>query len=114
MSRTSAPLPPGVSEFDVADLAMEPAQLVKPPRVKAAPIHLECIYHRTVDLPAPSPDERNAIVIGQVVGVHISDSVLKDGLIDIARLRPVARLGYQDYAVVTESFKMPRPDQRRD
>jgi flavin reductase (DIM6/NTAB) family NADH-FMN oxidoreductase RutF len=112
MSETSAPVPPGVNEFDLAGLTMAPAQLVKPPRVKAAPIHLECVYHRTVDLPAPSPDERNAIVIGQVVGVHIDDSVLKEGLIDVARLRPVARLGYRDYAVVTEGFTMLRPNQR--
>ncbi len=50
------------------------------------------------------------IVIGEVVGIHIDDSVIVDGIVDIGLLRPVARLGYMDYAVVEESFSMARPD----
>ena len=49
------------------------------------------------------------MVIGEVVGVHIADEALKDGLVDTAALRPVARLGYLDYSVVDEVFVMPRP-----
>ena len=45
--------------------------------------------------------------MGQVVGVHIDDEAfMPDGKIDIARLRPLARMGYQDYASVGEIFEI--------
>ena len=30
-------------------------------------------------------------------------------LVDVAKLRPIARMGYMDYAVVREVFEMRRP-----
>ena len=110
MNMTSAPAPAGTSEADIAGLEMVPSKLVKPPRVKASPIHLECSYLQTVDLPSDVPGVRNAVVFGQVVGIHIDESVLTDGLVDMAKLKPVARLGYMDYTVVDNVFSMGRPD----
>jgi len=107
MNVTSAPAPAGVDEAAVAGLEMVPSTLVKPPRVKASPIHLECRYLQTVDL--PSTGSRSAVVFGQVIGVHIDESVLTDGKVDMAKLKPVARLGYMDYCMVEEVFAMPRP-----
>jgi flavin reductase (DIM6/NTAB) family NADH-FMN oxidoreductase RutF len=49
-------------------------------------------------------------VFGRVVGIHISDEIVADGLIDMTRFRPIARLGYHDYTVVREVFTMRRPD----
>ncbi len=109
MNLTSAPTVPEDDEMALVGLEAEPARLVRPPRVKASPIHLECRYVQTVDLPCTDPADRNAVVIGQVIGVHIRDDVLTDGLVDVAKLRPVARLGYMDYAVVDESFAMTFP-----
>lgn len=109
MNVTSAPAPAGVDEAAVAGLEMVPSRLVKPPRVKASPIHMECRYLQTVDLPCNAPDTRNAVVFGEVIGVHIDESVLTDGLVDMAKLKPVARLGYMDYCVVEEVFAIPRP-----
>ena len=51
----------------------------------------------------------NCMVLGEVLGVHIRDDLLQDGLLKIDRLEPIARLGYQEYAVVRETFTMPRP-----
>ena len=93
MNLTSAPALPDQDEFELAGLAAEPARLVKPPRVKDAPIHLECRYLQTVELPTNDPENRNAIGIGQVVGVHLKDEIMTVGLVDIAKLRPIARLG---------------------
>src|SRR3546814_7417369 len=76
-----------------------PIWLVTPPRVKASPIHLECRYLQTVDLPADTPGVRNAVVFGQVIGIHIDESVLTAGLVDMAKLKPIARLGYMDYCL---------------
>ncbi|MBC8338567.1 MAG: flavin reductase family protein [Rhodospirillales bacterium] len=109
MNRTSAPEVPEINEFDVAGLEMEPSVLVKPPRVKASPIHLECLYHTTVELPCDIEGGRNAVCIGRVIGVHIRDEVLTDGKVDIARIRPLARLGYQDYTVAETVFPMAMP-----
>jgi flavin reductase (DIM6/NTAB) family NADH-FMN oxidoreductase RutF len=87
-----------------------PSTLVKPPRVKASPIHMECRYLQSVDLPSDVEGVRNAVVFGQVVGLHIDESVLTDGLVDMAKLKPIARLGYMDYCRVDEVFAIKRPD----
>ncbi len=109
MNQTSAGVGPEIDEFTLAGLETEPAQLVKPPRVKAAPIHLECLYHQTIELPSNSPGTRNAMVLGRVIGVHIKDEVLTDGKVDMSKIKPIARLGYMDYARVDTVFTMPRP-----
>ena len=53
--------------------------------------------------------EPYGVVIGHVVGVHIADHVIVDGRVDVMRLRPIARLGYTDYAVVDSMFSLNRP-----
>jgi len=109
MNLSSAALPPGVDEFAYAGLTKAPSVMVAPPRVAQSPAHLECVHHQTVDLPSDNPEVRNAMVIGRVVGIHIDDNVLTDGLVDMAKIKPLARLGYMDYAVVEHVFAMERP-----
>jgi flavin reductase (DIM6/NTAB) family NADH-FMN oxidoreductase RutF len=77
--------------------------------VAESPIHMECRIHDILDMPCTLEGSRNTMIIGQVVGIHIDDSVLTDGLIDMAKVRPIARLGYMDYTVVNEVFTMRRP-----
>ena len=112
MSLSSATTKPEVDEFAYAGLEAESAALVWPPRVRAAPIHLECVHYRTIDLPCRDPDSlaRNGLVIGEVVGVHISDEVLSGGMVDMSKFRRIARLGYMDYSVTDNVFTMPFPD----
>ncbi len=109
MVQTSAPLARGEAEASFAGLELVPSTLVKPPRVKAAPIHLECRLWRSIELPCGTPGQRNGMVIGEVIGVHIADEILVDGMIDLTLVKPVARLGYLDYAVVESTFPMVRP-----
>jgi len=109
MNQTSAPVPAEVDEFDLAGLEAVPSRLVAPPRVKGSPIHFECLHHQTVDLPCDLADSRNAIVIGRVIGIHIDDAVLTDGLVDMSKMKPIARLGYMDYTRVDMVFAMERP-----
>ena len=49
------------------------------------------------------------VVFGQVVGVHIDERFIRNGRLDTAAMRPIARCGYADYAVVNEVFAMARP-----
>ena len=48
-------------------------------------------------------------MLGQVVGVHIDDSVIVGDKVDVTKLKPIARLGYGDYAVIDEVFELSRP-----
>ena len=109
MNTSSASLAAGENEFVAAGLETLPSLLVKPPRVKGARAHLECVYLKTVELPSSKPDAANYMVVGRVVGIHIDDTLIVDGRVDIARARPIARLGYMDYCVVDELFAMDRP-----
>ena len=111
MNRTSAGVEGTIDEMALAGLAAVPSRLVKPPRVAASPIQLECRLIQVVDLP-PGPGGPNHLAIGRVLGIHIADEVLVDGRVDVRKFRPIARLGYRDYAVVDEVFSMTRPDDR--
>jgi len=110
MNASSASLPRNTDEFQVAGLTPAPSTLVKPPRVAESPVHLECRWIKTVALPSNNPDEPNTVIFGQVIGIHIDDSLIKDGMIDMAVLRPIARLGYMDYTVVDNVFSLNRPE----
>ena len=108
---TSAMVGAEVSEPELARLQMAPSIAVKPPRVKKSPTALECRYVKTVELPGADGKPHNfSIVIGEVVGIYIDDSVIVNGMVDLSRARPIARLGYLDqYTVVDTIFKMTRP-----
>jgi len=110
MNETSAGLPAGVDEMRAAGLTPAPSRLVKPPRVAESPAQLECRLLQIMDLPTWDQAERQALVIGRVVGIHIDDSLIKDGRVDIVSAQPIARLGYSLYATVDNSFRMVRPD----
>ena len=109
MNATAVPAPGNVNEFEYAGVTQAPSRLVKPPRVAESPVQLECTYTRTVELPTDDPDDPNTVVFGQVIGIHIADRAIKDGLVDTVALKPVGRLGYLDYVCVTRSFSMERP-----
>ncbi|HUN52914.1 MAG TPA: flavin reductase family protein [Candidatus Sulfotelmatobacter sp.] len=110
MNRTSANVPRSVDEMQLAGLEPAPSRLVRPPRVAASPANLECVHLQTVELPSTDPANANRTIFGRVVGVHISEAIIADGMIDMTRFLPIARLGYNDYTVVREVFTMRRPD----
>jgi flavin reductase (DIM6/NTAB) family NADH-FMN oxidoreductase RutF len=110
MNETSAPAPRDVEEFVLAGLEMVASRSVRPPGVAAAMARVECRVVQIVPLPGdPDTRQTNTMVIGLATGIHIDDRVLSDGLVDTKRIRPLARLGYLDYAVIETSFAMKRP-----
>jgi len=112
MNLTSAKLPRGESEFEHAGLEAAPSRLVAPPRVAASPCALECrVVHAVAFEDVDGTPADQYLVVGQVVGVHVDESAIRDGRVDTAALRPIARCGYLgDYAVVDELFELLRPD----
>ena len=113
MNMSSAAVAPQVDEFPLAGLTPAASHFVGVPRVAESPAALECTLWQTIALPpaAPGATLHYTLVIGHVVGVHIDDGCLCDGRVDIGALRPLARLGYMDYAVVTPEtlFSLNRP-----
>jgi len=109
MNQSSAPYEKDQDEAAIIEIEMEPSEMVKPLRVKASPIHLECKFIDKKVLPTTKPDGGSTICFGEVIGVHIRDEVLNDGVIDVAAIKPVGRLGYLDYAIVDNIVTVPRP-----
>ncbi|MGF1608399.1 MAG: flavin reductase family protein [Kiloniellales bacterium] len=109
MNASSIAAPHGVDEFEVAGLTKAGSTLVVPPRVAESPVHLECRYVQSVKLLSNDPSNVGTVIFGEVLGIHIDDSVLSDGLVDMTKLQPIGRLGYMDYVKVTEVFTMQRP-----
>lgn len=102
---TAQPVEAGVDETELAGLEMVPSKLVKPPRVAASPIHMECKYYCSFNLPGNTPGGSDTVVVGRVIGVHIKDEyITADGKIDILKARPLARMGYMDYTSVEKIF----------
>ncbi len=109
MNETSATAPRSVDEFELAGLTKAPSRRVKPYRVLESPVSLECRVVKHFELPADDPGDTNTMVIGRVVAIHIRDDAIRDGRVDLARLRPLSRLGYLDYSPIGEMFEMLRP-----
>jgi flavin reductase (DIM6/NTAB) family NADH-FMN oxidoreductase RutF len=112
MNATSAVLPRGENEMEHAGLTAAPSRMVKPPRVAEALAALECKWLQTVPLaPLGGGEPSYYLVIGQVVGIHIDDRYIVNGIVDTAAMRPIARSGYRDYFVATPEtkFSITRP-----
>ena len=105
MNNTSGALAAGMDEFEHAGLTKAKCNIVKAPRVASSPAALECKLFKIVDLPG----KNNVMVLGEVIGVHLDDTVIVNGIFDITRYIPLARLGYKDYAAISEKFSLERP-----
>jgi flavin reductase (DIM6/NTAB) family NADH-FMN oxidoreductase RutF len=108
MNTTSKELPRGQSEAEFAGLALEPSNKVRPPRVAASPVHLECRVRQLMSI-GDGPIAAN-LVIGEVLLIDIDEAVLDpSGRVDPRKLRTVARLGGNFFCRSTDLFEMERP-----
>ncbi|MDD9889967.1 MAG: flavin reductase family protein [Gammaproteobacteria bacterium] len=113
MNQTSATLSPETDEIALTGLTPIASTLVAAPRIAEAPVHLECKYLKTVDMPGWNENDIYKVLFGEVVGIHVNDEFITDeGLIDVARMLPIGRLGYNDYTRVygESTFTLDRPD----
>ena len=108
MVRTSGDWPRGTSEFEVAGLGMAECETVAAPYVADAPAVLECRLFRIVDL----GEAPNTLVIGEVLGLRLGPELRVDPEtlhVDVESLRPVGRLGLDEYTLLGELRHLPRP-----
>ena len=107
MVRTSGEWPRGTSEFEEAGLEAGECERVDAPFVAGAVAVLECELFRVVELDAP-----NALVIGRVQAVRLSEALsVEDETmhVSVESLRPVGRLGLDQYTLLGEIRRIPRP-----
>ena len=111
MNATSASLAPGVDEMKLAGLASAPSTIVRVPRVARAIAALECKLIEITQMKNSKGELINSwLTLGEVVGIHINDAFLKEGIFDTAAARPLGRCGYRgDYVEVNTLFEMVRP-----
>lgn len=111
MNASSAPVEYGVDEFALSHLTAKPGSAVDAPFVAEAYAALECRVTQVI-VPHGLDGEasESVMVFGQVVGIHISEAIIREGRIDMGLARPVARMGYMDYADGgTDVFQIQRP-----
>ena len=105
MNLTSGRWPREVDEFAKAGIARAECTEIACSRVALAPANLECRMTQIVRLEGKD----NFLVLGTVVGVHLRDDCVVDGVFDVLRYQPLTRLGYRDYSRITEVFSLKRP-----
>ena len=117
MNETSATLPHGDDEFTRAGLTAAPGRVVNAPRVAESPVNFECRLSQCIQLTGADGTAVDTwLVLGEVVGIHIDESLLENGIYQTARAQPVLRAGGPSaYYTIDEShrFDLIRPDARR-
>ncbi len=107
MNQTSGEYDASVNEFEVAQIASAPSQIVKVARVAASPVSFECKLYQILDF-SPSP-QSSSLVIGQIVSIHLNDVHMKEGKLDRNSLDLIGRMGGIQYTRTTQRFEMVRP-----
>ncbi|HLA44013.1 MAG TPA: flavin reductase family protein [Aggregatilineales bacterium] len=110
MNLTSANLPYGQNEFNIAGLEAVPSIEVRPPRVANVPVAMEAKLTQLV----PVKDTYSTLVLGQVVCFHIRDGLLlPDGVVDSMKMHLISRLGGDGYTTMGDYFELGRPQVTR-
>ena len=107
MVASSRPVGAGIDEFELAGLEKKQAKTINAPLVAGAPAHLECHYYDHINLPDNGKGQHSIMVLGRISHIHIDDRVISNGRVDVSAFRPVSRLGYRDYDLVTDPFEVP-------
>lgn len=117
MNETSATLPHGENEFLRAGLTPAASRLVSAPRVAESPVNFECRLSQYIQLTGADGTAVDTwLVLGEVVAVHIDESLLEDGIYQTAKAQPVLRAGGPSaYYSIDEAhrFDLIRPDARQ-
>lgn len=110
MNASSAGVASDVNEFELAKLTEKKCELVDAPYVGEAPVVMECVHLETKKLTDRHGNPTDCyLVFGEVVGIRIDESVIRDGMVDPRLLRPIARMGYMDYSLEDNPFMLKRP-----
>ncbi|WP_432945123.1 flavin reductase family protein [Kribbella sp. CA-253562] len=102
VNATGTNFPAGISEFEAVGLTTEPSRTIAVPRVAESPVALECTLHTTLEL------GDSTVVIGQVRHLAIAAEMMDGNHPDIHRLRPLARLGKNEWSTIGQVLNITR------
>lgn len=113
MNETCAAVAPEVDEFALSGLTPKPSRIISAPHVAESPVAMECRVSQVLRLTGADGEPVDTwMVFGEVVGVHIAQHLIRDGVYDTAAAGPVMRGGGPaDYFTVgpDQKFRMHRP-----
>jgi flavin reductase (DIM6/NTAB) family NADH-FMN oxidoreductase RutF len=102
VNATGTDFPPDLSEAEHAGVRLEPSERVSVPRVAESPVALECVLHSTLRL------GDSTVVLGRVLHAAVWETVVRDGRPRIEQLKPLARLGGNEWATIGEVKEIAR------
>ncbi|MGY1593717.1 flavin reductase family protein [Geodermatophilus sp. SYSU D00965] len=107
VNATGTDFPHGVSEAEEVGVRLEPGERVSVPRVAESPVAVECTLHSTLRL------GDSTVVFGRVQLVSVAGRAVRDGRPRIEELRPLARLGGNEWSTIGEVKEIRRISYRR-
>jgi flavin reductase (DIM6/NTAB) family NADH-FMN oxidoreductase RutF len=108
VNSSAARFAPETSEVEALGIATEPSRSVRPPRVTASPVSIECTLHSTNEL------GNSTVVLGDVRMISVADEALVDDHPEFTLLEPLARLGKEEWALRPEVISVRRPHSPED
>jgi flavin reductase (DIM6/NTAB) family NADH-FMN oxidoreductase RutF len=103
VNATGTDFPAHEDEWAAVGVEAEPSAKVAPPRVARSPVALECVLHATVSM------SESTVVFGRVVHAAVDPAVIADdGLPAIDRLKPLSRLGRDEWGTLGEVLEITR------
>lgn len=100
---SSAPFAADVDEAEVLSVALEPSESVEVPRVSGSSASLECRFHSCIKL------GDSHLIIGEVVVMTVLSDIMEDGRPTIEGLRPISRLGRDEWGLPPRVVQRKRP-----
>lgn len=100
---SSAPFAPDVDEAQAVGVTLEPSEVVPVPRVADSPTSIECRLHSSLKL------GNSHLVIGEVAAITVAEDALEDERPTIEALRPLSRLGRDEWGRSPEVIHLTRP-----
>jgi len=113
MNACATEFPPETDEFEITGLTPVPAQIVKPPLVKEAPISFECKRLQILEI-GKAQAGGGFLVIGEIVMFHVANELLNNGRIDTGLLKPIGRLAGAEYTKLGERFTLQRKAHKKN
>ena len=107
MNQSCANYPRDVSEFDAANIQRTPSQLVSVPSAAASKVRYECKLREVITI-SDEPSGGQMMLL-DVVGIFLDDTVLVNGYIDPTRLDAVGKMGGDYFSTTKDKFALKRP-----
>ncbi|MDO8869882.1 MAG: flavin reductase family protein [Methanobacteriaceae archaeon] len=90
---TGEKLPYGENELEKAGLTSIPSKIVSPPRIVESMAHLECEVLRVNTV-----GDHN-LITAYVVHASVQENCMKDGLLDVEKVKPILHLGGTSFII---------------